>query len=282
MLNKAIGAASRLSLTILVAFSSMVSVNSYAQDSEYVEEVVSIGTRGKPRSVSSSPVPVDVLSAEDISKTGTDDLLMQLQGSVPSLNVHLQQISDAASMIRPANLRGLSADSTLIFTNGKRRHHASVIAFQGGGVNDGSQGADISVIPAIALKQVEVLRDGAAAQYGSDAIAGVINFALKDAAEGGSFEASYGQYSEGDGDTLTFAANIGLPFTAIGFANFSFESRTADPTSRSVQRDDAAGLIAAGNTDVASPAAQVWGTPEIKQDVKFFANIGLELDANSE
>ena len=74
MINKAIWKASGLSLTILVAFSSMVSVNSYAQDSEFVEEVVSIGTRGKPRSVSSSPVPVDVLSAEDISKTGTDDL----------------------------------------------------------------------------------------------------------------------------------------------------------------------------------------------------------------
>ena len=119
MLNKAIWTASRLSLTTIIAVSSMLSVGSFAQDNEFVEEVVSIGTRGKPRSVSSSPVPVDVLSAEDISKTGTDDLLMQLQGSVPSLNVHLQPISDAASMIRPANLRGLSADATLIFTNGR-------------------------------------------------------------------------------------------------------------------------------------------------------------------
>ena len=116
MLNKAIWTASRLSLITVFAVSSMLSVDTFSQDSEFVEEVVSIGTRGKPRSVSSSPVPVDVLSAEDISKTGTDDLLMQLQGSVPSLNVHLQPISDAASMIRPANLRGLSADSTLIFT----------------------------------------------------------------------------------------------------------------------------------------------------------------------
>ena len=164
MLNNFKWTAARLSITTMLALGSMLSVGSFAQDNEFVEEVVSIGTRGKPRSVSSSPVPVDVLSAEDISKTGTDDLLMQLQGSIPSLNVHLQPISDAASMIRPANLRGLSADATLIFTNGKRRHHASVIAFQGGGVNDGSQGADISVIPAIALKRVEVLRDGASAQ----------------------------------------------------------------------------------------------------------------------
>ena len=133
MLNKATWMVTRLSLITIIAVSSLLSVDSFAQDAEFVEEVVSIGTRGKPRSVSSSPVPVDVLSADDISKTGTDDLLMQLQGSIPSLNVHLQPISDAASMIRPANLRGLSADATLIFTNGKRRHHASVIAFQGGG-----------------------------------------------------------------------------------------------------------------------------------------------------
>ena len=115
MFNKIFGTAAKLSLTTLIAVSSMLSVDSYAQNNEYVEEVVSIGTRGKPRSVSSSPVPVDVLSAEDISKTGTDDLLMQLQGSIPSLNVHLQPISDAASMIRPANLRGLSADKPLRF-----------------------------------------------------------------------------------------------------------------------------------------------------------------------
>ena len=120
MLIKANRVVSRLFITTVFAVSSMLAVDSFAQDAEFVEEVVSIGTRGKPRSVSSSPVPVDVLNAEDISKTGTDDLLMQLQGRIPSLNVHLQPISDAASMIRPANLRGLSADATLIFTNGKR------------------------------------------------------------------------------------------------------------------------------------------------------------------
>ena len=281
MINKAIWKASGLSLTILVAFSSMVSVNSYAQDSEFVEEVVSIGTRGKPRSVSSSPVPVDVLSAEDISKTGTDDLLMQLQGSVPSLNVHLQPISDAASMIRPANLRGLSADSTLIFTNGKRRHHASVIAFQGGGVNDGSQGADISVIPAIALKRVEVLRDGASAQYGSDAIAGVINFVLDDISEGGSLSYKMGEYTEGDGATTTVAGKYGMPLGQDGFVTTSFQISKADDTSRSEQRPDAASLIAGGNTAVANPA-QIWGAPKVDDDVTFFMNSGVTNSDGSE
>jgi iron complex outermembrane receptor protein len=281
MLNKAIGAASRLSLTTIIAVSTMLSVGSFAQDNEYVEEVVSIGTRGKPRSVSSSPVPVDVLSAEDISKTGTDDLLMQLQGSVPSLNVHLQPISDAASMIRPANLRGLSADSTLIFTNGKRRHHASVIAFQGGGVNDGSQGADISVIPAIALKRVEVLRDGASAQYGSDAIAGVINFVLDDISEGGSLSYKMGEYTEGDGATTTIAGKYGMPLGQDGFVTTSFQIRQADDTSRSEQRPDCASLVAGGNSAVANPC-QIWGAPTVDDDVTFFMNSGVTNSDGSE
>jgi len=281
MSNKIFGTASKLALTTIIAVGSMLSVNSFAQDNEYVEEVVSIGTRGKPRSVSSSPVPVDVLSAEDISKTGTDDLLMQLQGSIPSLNVHLQPISDAASMIRPANLRGLSADSTLITTNGKRRHHASVIAFQGGGVNDGSQGADISVIPAIALKRVEVLRDGASAQYGSDAIAGVINFVLDDISEGGSLSYKMGEYTEGDGATTTIAGKYGMPLGQDGFVTTSFQIRQADDTSRSAQRPDAADLIAAGNTAVANPA-QIWGAPKIDDDVTFFMNSGVTNSDGSE
>ena len=271
----------RLSLTTVIAVSSMLSVGSFAQDNEFIEEVVTLGSRGKPRSVSSSPVPVDVLSAEDIAKTGTDDLLMQLQGSIPSLNVHLQPISDAASMIRPANLRGLSADSTLIFTNGKRRHHASVIAFQGGGVNDGSQGADISVIPAIALKRVEILRDGASAQYGSDAIAGVINFVLDDISEGGSLSYKMGEYSEGDGATTTIAGKYGLPLGQDGFVTTSFQIRQADDTSRSVQRPDAASLIAGGNSAVATPA-QIWGAPIVDDDVTFFLNAGVTNNDGSE
>jgi len=281
MLNKAFWTFSRLSLTTIIAISSMLSVGSLAQDSEFVEEVVSIGTRGKPRSVSSSPVPVDVLSAEDISKTGTDDLLMQLQGSVPSLNVHLQPISDAASMIRPANLRGLSSDATLVTVNGKRRHHASVIAFQGGGVNDGSQGADISVIPAIALKRVEVLRDGASAQYGSDAIAGVLNFVLDDISEGGSLSYKMGEYTEGDGETTTIAGKYGMPLGQDGFVTTSFQIRQADDTSRSEMRPDVEKLIAAGNTDV-ERIAQIWGAPKVDDDVTFFMNAGVTNSDGSE
>jgi iron complex outermembrane receptor protein len=207
--------------------------------------------------------------------------LDMLVSAVPSFNARAQPISDAATLIRPVNLRGLSSDSTLVLVNGKRRHRASVIAFQGGGVNDGAQGPDISVIPSIALKQVEVLRDGAAAQYGSDAIAGVMNFVLKDDSEGGSFEVKYGEFFEGDGGTTTFAGNVGMPLTRDGFANLSFQLKNADATSRSIQRPDAAGLIAAGNTDVGDPA-QIWGNPEINDDITIFGNVGLDLGDDKE
>ena len=246
-----------------------------------VEKIAVVGTRSAPRSIGDSPVPIDIIGGEELDKGGNTDMLELLKGSVPSFNVHQNPISDAASLVRPANLRGLPSDSTLVLVNGKRRHRASVIAFLGGGINDGAQGADISVIPSIALKQVEVLRDGAAAQYGSDAIAGVMNFVLKDASEGGSFEIRQGEYYEGDGDTTQISGNVGLPFTDSGFANLSFQYKTADATSRSVQRPDAAALNAAGVPDVSS-LAQVWGAPEVDDDISIFGNIGLDLSNTSQ
>ena len=165
--------------------------------------------------------------------------------------------------------------------NGRRRHRAAVITWLGNGLADGSQGADIAAIPALALRSVEVLRDGAAAQYGSDAIAGVINFNLKDSPTDGSFEVKYGQYSEGDGTTMVFAANKGFGIGDSGFVNLTAEWGGADATDRSVQRADAAGLIAAGYQNVNNPA-QVWGTPEVEDDYKLWANFGADLADNME
>ena len=156
-------------------------------------------------------MPVDVFGGEDLSNMGSTDMDQALSNLIPSYKVDTQAINDAATLVRPATLRGLPPDSTLVLVNGKRRHRAAVITFLGNGVADGSQGPDVSVIPSIAVKRVEVLRDGAAAQYGSDAIAGVINFELKDDAEGGTVEARWGQHYEGDGDGFNFAGNIGLP-----------------------------------------------------------------------
>ena len=134
-----------------------------AQEQE-VERIAVVGSRGAPRSVDDSPVPIDIIGSEELSKAGNTNMLELLKGTIPSFNVHENPIADAASLVKPANLRGLSSDSTLILVNGKRRHRASVIALLGGGINDGAQGPDISVIPSSALKQVEVLRDGASAQ----------------------------------------------------------------------------------------------------------------------
>ena len=243
---------------------------------ESIEEIVTTGTRAQARSVEDSPAPVDVLGGEYFQNQGDTDLQNLVRNIVPSYNVNVQPISDAATVVRPANLRGLAPDHTLVLINGKRRHRAAVIYWLGNGVANGAQGPDISMIPSIALKQVEVLRDGAAAQYGSDAIAGVMNFILKDDAEGLTVEGKWGQYQEGDGDKYSVAANLGLPLTDAGYANFSFEYGESDPTSRSVQRDDAAALIAAGNTDVLNPA-QVWGSPLIEDDMKLWGNLGLDL-----
>ena len=243
---------------------------------ESIEEIVTTGTRAKARSVEDSPAPVDVLDASYFANQGDTDLQSLLRNVVPSYNVNMQPISDAATVVRPANLRGLAPDHTLVLINGKRRHRASVIYWLGNGVADGAQGPDISAIPSIALKRVEVLRDGAAAQYGSDAIAGVLNFMLKDDAEGLEVEGKWGQYQEGDGTIYSVAANLGLPLSDAGYANFSFEYGESDATDRSVQRDDAAALVAAGNTAVANPA-QIWGSPIIDDDLKLWMNLGLDL-----
>ncbi len=244
------------------------------------QKMVILGSRAAPRSIGDSPVPVDVISGDELVKNGGQDMIAMLASVVPSFNVNSQPIADAATLIRPANLRGLPPDNTLILVNGKRRHRASVIAFIGGGIADGSQGPDVSVIPTIGLKQVEILRDGAAAQYGSDAIAGVINFVLKDAPDGGLFEVKYGSFYEGDGDTVQYTGNVGAHLSEAGFINFSFEWKSQDPTSRSVQRDDALRLIAAGNTNIRTPAAQVWGTPEVNDNFKIWLNTGLDLNDN--
>ena len=265
------------------------------------ETIVVVGSRAAPRSVTESTVPVDVISTADLVRQGSRDLVSQLRTVVPSFNINTQPISDAATVVRPANLRNLAPDHTLVLVNGKRRHRAAVITWLGNGIADGSQGPDISVIPSIAIRQVEVLRDGAAAQYGSDAIAGVMNFQLKNDPSGGSFEIQTGGFRDaspgdlstcgegiigdikhscngigGHGRTFSVAGNVGVPLGSNGFGNLSMEYATAEPTSRSIQRLDAQGIIDAGNRNIRN-TAQVWGSPRINHDLKLFGNFGYQF-----
>ncbi|MDH3768676.1 MAG: TonB-dependent receptor, partial [Gammaproteobacteria bacterium] len=280
IIRKSVIAAVAAILALPVALTQQAFAQDDAADS--LEEVITVGTRREARSADDTPAPVDVIGADELLNQGDTDLSNILRTSVPSYNVNTQPISDAATIVRPANLRGLAPDSTLVLVNGKRRHRAAVISFLGGGISDGSQGPDISAIPAIAIKQMEVLRDGAASQYGSDAIAGVINFVLHDAPEGGSIEAQWGETYEGDGGQYKLAGNIGFPLGDHGgFINVSGQLAEADATSRSVQRGDAAALITGGNTAVANPA-QIWGQPNVNGDKVVFINTSIPIGDNVE
>lgn len=266
---------------------------SYAQSSESAveDEIVTIGTRRQARSAADTPAPIDVISGVEFTQNASNDVQDLLRTAVPSFNVNAQPISDASSIIRPANLRGLSPDNTLVLVNGKRRHRGSVIAFIGGGIADGAQAVDISAIPSLALKQVEVLRDGASSQYGSDAIAGVINFVLNDSSEGGTVEVQYGSTYEGDGDNYRIAGNIGLPLGERGFVNLTAEYGESDGTIRGTDRNDVLALIDNGiitrddffeinqRTD---ELVQYWGRPDVEDDIKLFVNSAVELNDNAE
>lgn len=245
-------------------------------EEEEVEELVIIGTRAQPRSVLDSSVPIDVIDNESLIDQGSSDMNFMLRTLVPSFHVNMQPGRDASALQNPINLRGLAPDHTLILVNGKRRHRAATITWLSDGRSNGAQGPDISVIPGIALKQVEVLRDGAAAQYGSDAIAGVINFVLKDDSEGGELEFRYGRYDEGNNEEKTrVSGNLGMPLTDHGFANVSFEYSSDSPTTRSVLRDDVREMIEGGNTHIDDPA-HVWGSPDIQGNLKTFFNLGMD------
>ena len=256
------------------------------QADEMVEEIVTIGSRRPQRSNTDSSVPVDVISGDEFVNMGFADMDDMLKTAIPSYNVARNEISDAATIVRPANLRGLPPDNVLILVNGKRRHRSGVIAELGGSLSSGSQGADISAIPSMAIKQVEVLRDGAAALYGSDAIAGVIGFQLNDSAEGMSLEVRTGESGEGDGGLTQVQGNIGLPLGDDGFLNITGSWMEQDPTSRSVQRTDAINLLTNGNAaqkaSVASPYAQVWGAPEQIDNYNIFVNSGIEVSDSLE
>ncbi|MEM9744177.1 MAG: TonB-dependent receptor [Pseudomonadota bacterium] len=195
-------------------------------DNEFIESLVVTGVRGKPRSVIDSPIPIDVFSEEILDQVPQPGgLFQQLRYLVPSLNFPQRAGGGTATFIASAGLRGLNPDQTLVLVNGKRRHKTSLINTSTG-LFSGSAGVDLNMIPNSAIERIEVLRDGAAAQYGSDAIAGVINIILKEDAEGGRFFAATGQnFDRGDGDFTNAGINGGFSLGDSGFLNLSLDFR---------------------------------------------------------
>ena len=195
-----------------------------------LEALAIVGTRGEARTVTESPVPIDVLTSADIVSTGRTETNQILQMLAPSFNFPRPSISDGSDHVRPATLRGLGPDQVLVLINGKRRHNSALVNVNGT-VGRGSTGVDLNAIPASMIERIEVLRDGAAAQYGSDAIAGVINIVLK-GSESGEASGTIGQTAEGDGQVAHFAADAGSVFGQSNYFHVGVEYRDRGFTNR--------------------------------------------------
>ncbi|WP_353404140.1 TonB-dependent receptor plug domain-containing protein [Duganella hordei] len=184
--------------------------------------IVSTGSRGAQRTLVDTPVPIDIIGARELSKTGQATLDKALQFRVPSFNTVQTPVNDATSLLDPYEIRNMGPSRVLILINGKRKNSSALIYTQTS-PGRGESGADISAIPPDAIKRIEVLRDGASAQYGSDAIAGVVNIILKDNAEGGSITARGGITHESDGKMGGLSLNQGLALGDRGFVNYTVD-----------------------------------------------------------
>ena len=195
-----------------------------------LEEIVVIGSRIEGRSITDSPVPVDLIKGKDMLNTGQLEVGRAIQRLIPSFNFSSSSISDGTDALRPATLRGMGPDQVLVLLNGKRRHGSALIHVNRS-VGRGTSGTDMNAIPMGAIKRIEVLRDGASAQYGSDAIAGVINVILKDDYEGG-FRTNYGTTYKGDGDQFVASLDKGFKVGQDGTLHTTFEYRNRQRTNR--------------------------------------------------
>jgi len=200
-------------------------------DATTLDQVIVTGTRVTDRTVAESTAPIDIITPEALQATGTTELATALSRAVPSLNFPRPAITDGTDAVRPAQLRGLSPDQVLVLVNGKRYHTTALINLNGS-QGRGSSPVDLNTIPIAAIERVEVLRDGASAQYGSDAIAGVINIVLKGSATGGSITGTYGQYSAGDGRQWNLGADAGIALGANGAIHFAAQGGHQDQTDR--------------------------------------------------
>lgn len=209
-----------------------VAQDAEAQDEERREELIVVtGTRSADRTALETAVPVDVFPVAELTETGRVELNQILAATVPSFNFNQTAINDGTDIIRPATLRGLQPDQTLVLVNSRRRHQSALVNINGS-VGRGSAAVDLNAIPTSAIGSVQVLRDGASAQYGSDAIAGVINVLLREADSGGQVSVRYGanvtepdglDRSDFDGETATIGGWAGFGLTENGFLTISAE-----------------------------------------------------------
>lgn len=305
-----------LPLSLLVAASGVTGTAAIAAEegaNKDVERIIVTGSRRNDRTVSDSSVPVDVINLDDMLTTGQVEVSQVLATLVPSFNYPHTAIADGTDHARPAVLRGLAPDHTLVLINGKRRHSSALLNLNGT-VGRGSSAVDLNTIPTSAIKSIEVLRDGAAAQYGSDAIAGVINIILKDQ-EGGSLSATYGKYDtqmagvpqldgvsvgddgnlafdlggdrkRSDGAITTLQGDYGFALGEDGFFNIAFESRKRNASNRSGfdPRENYARLDD-GSLDPRELTIDrynhKYGKAEV-DDLAIFFNMGMDLSEQAE
>ncbi len=200
-----------LALAVAIAL-GLPAASALAQsNANTLDTVIVTGTRVSDRTVAESQSPIDIITPEALTATGSTELATALSRALPSLNFPRPALTDGTSGVRPAQLRGLSPDQVLILVNGKRRHLSGQLNVNGS-MGRGSSAVDLNTIPVSAIARVEVLRDGASAQYGSDAIAGVVNIVLKGAGEGGSLALNLGQFSAGDGKQYQLSGDTGVGF----------------------------------------------------------------------
>ncbi len=273
--------------------------------------VIVTGTRVENRSALDTAVAVDVVSADVLESGGVTEVNQALSIALPSFNFPRPALNDGTDTIRPATLRGLSPDQTLVLVNSKRRHAASLVNVNGS-IGRGSSSVDMNTIPTSAISAVEVLRDGASAQYGSDAIAGVINVRLREENSGGNITASYGQREtsydvptnpfpaslglaaapatlsrdRSDGRTQTVGGWVGLPlFTEQGFVTVSAEYKHQDHTERSGYDTRQQYAFVGGNPDPREANANRWnawtGEPDMDQ-YTILANAGYDIGQGAE
>ena len=234
-----------------------------------LQAVIVTGTRAQNRTDSTSLSPIDVIPATALQSTGTNELATALARLIPSLNFPRPAATDTTDSQRPAQLRGLAPDEVLVLVDGKRWHSSSLVNTDGS-IGRGSAPVDLNTIPLSAIDHIEVLRDGASAQYGSDAIAGVINIILKHGAQGGSIELDGGQYDKGGGRQWLGSANFGIPLGGDkGWLRISVDDGHQDPTNH-------------GGADVRYPQLgekQVFGDPSVSQH-NLFLNTQYDITNN--